>query len=414
YDACAPGVFACTPNAGNGPANVLRITQHELLGGDTGFAGYETTSAFHDELWMAATIGAECRAGYRLEAAGIRPGWELYAQNANNPQQVYSWQMGVSVPDAKVMPEKLIAVNIPMSQLFEADLGSSMVLDFDSIADVYAHGESVIAQRVAMGTPEAVARSQGFVVETHVATHAAVTCRGLVQEDRRFVKTMPYYLPLTIEFLPRPLTPGVDQAAGGGELATAAEVTHVGLTVLADPVDACVLHLSGTVVANGATDVTYRMVDPYGRRSGSFQVSVLENVPAFVHHEIPIPTSAPSSSNTGIDVEAGGPDTGKISGTFRLEVTSPNTILSNHAGFSVDPCPGVVNPDLERPTDDLVGPSDPTHGDPTPPSGDLATEPTTTVPAVPNPTPEPTRPTTVPTTPTTTPVAGTGPGGLSG
>lgn len=172
-DACVPDLFACTPNAGVGMSNRLYVTQVSS-GGGYAFGDHDTTSAFGDgHLWLAATIGAECRVGYKLESAGILSGWTYENGSDKVPGQLSDWSTAISVPDAKTMPPKLVALNVPMSIAF-GDLG--VVHEFGTIDDVYAYGESVVAQRMSAGMSEADARSQGFVFDANLALSAKVWC----------------------------------------------------------------------------------------------------------------------------------------------------------------------------------------------------------------------------------------------
>jgi hypothetical protein len=198
-ETCTSGqALPCTTNAGHGSANVLRIVQTEQPEGGLAFEGFTTTSLSPSHLWMAATIAAECRTGYALSHASIEPGYR-YGQERLGPEEVHDgWQgMTVSVPDAKVMPTKKLAINIPVAEAFDGWTG--FVDDFETLGDVYAYGEQRIDQRIANGMNEAHARSIPFQVTTYVITHAEVRCSGA---NRTFVKWMPRYLPLTIQFVP--------------------------------------------------------------------------------------------------------------------------------------------------------------------------------------------------------------------
>lgn len=206
----------CTVNAGHGPANRLRIIQTEQPEGGLAYEGFTTTSLDQDYLWMAATIAAECKTGYHLSAASVEAHY-AYDQFSlyNQPDEVMpGWQgMNISVPNAKEMPSKKLAVNIPVAEAF--DPANGFVDDFETLGDVYAYGENRIAQRMAGGMNEAEARSIPFSFQTHVITHGEVRCSGA---NRTFVKQMPRYLPLTIEFVPVPQPTVRGRVAGHGEL----------------------------------------------------------------------------------------------------------------------------------------------------------------------------------------------------
>lgn len=190
----------CTTNAGHGAANVLRIEQSTQPGGGLAFDGYETTSLSSSHLWMAATIAAECKTGYKLSHASVHPHYAYDQYKDEGTEEVQPGWAGItlSVPDAKTMPTKVLALNIPVAEAFGT---YGFVDDFGSLADVYAYGEQQIDQRIAGGMNEAEARSLPFQFQTWVITHAEVRCSG---PSRTFIKKMPRYLPLTIQFVPVP------------------------------------------------------------------------------------------------------------------------------------------------------------------------------------------------------------------
>jgi hypothetical protein len=366
YDACIEGLFTCTPNAGEGLSNRMYVNQVDTGSGYT-FGDYDTTSIFGDgHLWFAATIGAECRAGYKLDSARIIPGWVYDNTFPGVPQQVHAWSAGISVPDAKTMPSKLIALNVPMSTVFAVDGGLSIVHEFDTLDDVYAYGESVIAQRVASGMSEADARSQGFLFEGNVALSAEVGCAGIVSGNV-WRKTMPRYLPLTIEFVGVP-KPGAKDQVGGDDLVVPDRVTEVELTVTPSPHDECILYVSGYFRANGDLTAYYRFIDQWGQRSNAFPVELEAGILTVRSHHISIPTADTSPEGPSL-VAPTGPgqigglvveDIGKVSGHYQIEVYSPNLIRSNIVGFSVDPCP--VPPQADVPEGAPTSPQPPTDG----------------------------------------------------
>lgn len=199
-DLCISGqALPCTVNAGHGAANVIRIVQTEQPEGGLRYEGFTTTSLDQDDLWMAATIAAECRTGYDLSSARIRPQYGYGQYKLDAPEEVTDgWSgVGVSTPDARSMPTKKLALNIPVAEAFHPQRG--FVDDFETLGDVYEYGEHRIDQRIANGMNEAHARSIPFTFDTWVITHADVRCSG---SHRTFVKKMPRYLPLRIEFIP--------------------------------------------------------------------------------------------------------------------------------------------------------------------------------------------------------------------
>lgn len=344
-DACIPDLFACTPNAGVGLSNRLYVTQVDTAGGRA-FGAYDTTSAFGDShLWLAATVGAECRTGYRLKSATIIPGWHHANGSDAVPEQVTPWSLGISVPDAKSMPSKLVAINLPMGQAFGSPGTGALVHEFDSLDAVYAYGETVIANRISSGMSEDDARAQGFTFEANVPLSARVWCTPNVSGRDRF-KTMPRYLPLTIEFVGVPKPGAQDQAVGGG-LAVAPRVTEVDITVVPDPHGACVLHVSVWLEADAELTAHYRIIDQWGQRSNAFSTRVGAQGTTVRSHQIAIPHADTSPDGPSL-VAPTGPgqigglvveDIGRVSGTYQVEVFSPNLVRSRIVGFSVDPCP---------------------------------------------------------------------------
>jgi hypothetical protein len=366
-DSCVEDpALPCTPGAGLGNANRLRIGQRASIDtGEVSFNKVTTTASDPDDVWLAARIGAECRTAYHLASAVVRRGLASHTSGAGAPPEVdetADWEgIGVPVPKAKEMPTKTVALNVPLDELFSPT--EPMTSDFASLSDVYAYGEQRIANRVAQGMTEAEARADDFSVLTYVEVHAEVTCKHNTWSRYRLDRE-PELLPLIIEFEPhvtvaptaRP--PARDRAIGGG-LTTPLGVTDAALSVIPDPDDACTLHLSGTITAEVDTQVTYRFIDEYGQQSNGFVVDVEANVPEFVSHEVAVPSASTTAGETDGGVAGGhrgagglvaptGPgtvggladqDTDRVTGTYQLKVESPNLVLSNIDGFNVAPCP---------------------------------------------------------------------------
>lgn len=349
-DSCGPIPIGCTPGAGEGDANVLRITQAKAPDGTLSFDGFATTSADPGSLWMGARLGAECRSGYHLKSAtiGAEAMWDVF-NVGSTPQEVVSWSgIPVSVPNAKEMPVKQLALDIPMEVAFGGPSAAgpdhfSIVEDFDSLEAVYAHGEQVVADRIASGWTSGRARATDFTVETSIATHADVRCEGNAF-GRVFAKRMPRYLPLTIEFEGVAQTPVKHHT--GLDYTDAARVTDVSL-VVAPSSDPCTIGLYGSITADRDTDVTYRFVDEYGQLSNGFEVHVEADVPFALHHEVAVPEAgdeepdgpsyAPTPGGGSIDDEAA-PASPWETGSYQLRVESPNVISSDIGFFDVDPC----------------------------------------------------------------------------
>lgn len=341
-DACtADQALPCTPGAGLGEANVLRVVQLNVL--ETGtpkFNRLETTALDHDDIWAAATIAAECRTGYRLLTAKIGPHHEDDAYRSDVPEVVEGWTgVGVSTPVAKAMPTKTIAVPLPIDEVLDGY--DSLNPTFPTRASVFAAGEA----RIAGGMNEATARSIPFEIQTEVRLHAEVRCIGTTFH-RVFAKRVPLTIPLTVEYVGRPQPPARGQTHGTG-LTTPAGVTQATLSVIPEPGDPCTLHLSGSITSAVATQVTYRFVDQWGELSNGFVVDVAADAATFVDHEVHLaPTfqpspqgslATPTGGTTGPVLGEAAAPTSNRTGTYQLRVESPNLVLSNVDGFSV-PC----------------------------------------------------------------------------
>lgn len=335
----------CTPGAGVGDANVLRVVQHEQPGtGDLEFDAVQTTAAGPGDVWMAATIAAECRTGYHLRSAMIGPHHRNEAFRDDVEEVTEGWDgVAVSVPNAKAMPTKTIAIPLPLGEVLDG--ADSFNTRFPSLEAIYAAGEARIAQRIADGQNEATARSIPFVIEADVELHAEVRCGGNASH-RVYVKRVPLTIPLAVQFGGRPQTPARGQSRGTG-FTTPAGVTQATLSVIPEPGDPCTLHLSGSITSAVATQVTYRFVDQWGELSNGFVVDVAADAATFVDHEVHLaPTvqhapqgslTAPTGGGTSpILGEAAAPSSNRT-GTYQLRVESPNLVLSDVDGFST-PC----------------------------------------------------------------------------
>jgi hypothetical protein len=354
-DSCISGqALPCTPNAGSGASNVLRIKQVETFDGGLVFHDVETTSAWGDDyLWLGATIAAECKWTYDLWSANIMLGWVYGNDHAWPEIQWPGTSVNISVPDAQAMPEKLVALNYSLDEVF----GGGHVWDFGSLDEVYDYAEAMIDARVAAGMNEAQARSIGFSFDTWVATHAEVGCAR--SDNMPWLKMMGWYHPVTIEFVPVPRRPVRNDYPPAEDLVTEPDVTAASLAVIADPEDECTVHLSGTVTTTAPTEVEYRFVNPYGQPSNTYTVDVGATRVAMFDHSTAIPT-APDPDPQGDLADPGGGDDGdgdiddeavgesdQWSGVFELEILGPG-LLTAVDGFSVDYCPGAIAPPTRR------------------------------------------------------------------
>ena len=418
-DVCLPDqALPCTLDAGAGDANVLRVLQSEVDGYHQ-FATLEGTSHLDDRLWVAAEIGAECRTSHHLDLAAVDgnladndlDGGEWVTDTNGLPTAEISWPQQVSVPEAKEMPVKHIALHIPIDAAFDA--ANPLVGYFPTAQDVFDAGEAEIQRRMDNGMTAAEARAIPYELNTTITVRATVVCRfnGLVPAE--YFKRKFAAIPLRIEYVPvdvpdpvGALPPVVD------DVTDRARVTDAELVVIPDPTDPCTLHLSGVISTNRETDVEYRFINQYGQPSNTYTVHVGETEVAMVERSVEVPHAdvvdidgdlapTPGHGEVGGLATEGGAGGGQYTGTFELEIMSPNHLLDAD-GFSVPYCEA-GDPLIDPPVGDVVAEPDPTHSDPTVPHGTVpaavVTPTTTTVPsgsAIPL--PPATRPTTTSTT----------------
>jgi hypothetical protein len=201
-DACYPGQpDPCTIGAGEGPANVLRVLQSEQADGTLAFSTVEGTSSIDGGwLWLAADIAAACRLGHTLHSASVEAGRSPF-DGPWSEAQPSSWRVWVDTPEDQVMPTRRLVLNLPV-EIALSGASTSMVEGFDTRADVLAHGEAVVAQRVADGMSEAQARALPFEVGTTVGVSADATCESSGRGGDRWTKRVQRELPLTLSYLP--------------------------------------------------------------------------------------------------------------------------------------------------------------------------------------------------------------------
>jgi hypothetical protein len=345
-DTCLPGqALPCTPNAGVGQSNVLRIVQVPGSGG-LEFGSYETTAKANDRLWLAATLSARCKPTRRLDAASVHLGYRNTAGSVGVPVQIDSeWSTGVSVPDARSMQKKTLALNPRVGDVFN-DASTPHVAGFATIEDVFAHGESVVAARIAGGMNEAKARSLPFHVDTTVATKARVWCRNL-QDTKSSWRERGRYLPLRIQFVPVAV-PTVDRPTVD-DIDTKPRVTRVDLDVQPDPFDPCRLRLYGEIETTRATTVRYRFIGPDGSRSNVFKRRVGPSGIGYISRQAVIPMAPVSEPVDDLVAPPGPigdliseadqvPSFTEYSGTYVLQVLKPSRARAVDS-FTVPHCP---------------------------------------------------------------------------
>lgn len=414
-DTClADQALPCTPGAGEGNANVLRVVQTEV-DGHYQFTTLEGTSQVDGRIWVAAEIGADCRLAHHLThvisidgnlAAGDSDGiWSGDGPNSGGNGSVETgWPRRVTVPHANTMPDTTVAVHVPIADAF--DPANPLVDFFPSVDDVLAAGEAEIQRRVDDGMTYAEARAIPYELNTAISLSAEVVCAYNGGFSAEYFMRRSTSIPLRIEYVPVEVpAPVGDLPPAVGDVAAPAEVTDASLIVLPDPADPCTLHLSATISTNRETDVQYRFVNPYGQPSNTYEVHVDDTNVAMISRSVDVPfiegpepggDFAPTPGGGGIGGYAG-EENGTYSGTYELEILSPNHVEAAD-GFSVPYCE-----DYEaefEPADDVVAEPDPTHGRPTTTLPSSLIPETTAPPSVPP--PPPTTSTSTPTYPTTT------------
>lgn len=336
-DQCLPAnARPCTPGAGAGQSHQVTVTQ-SAAGGQLSFDGIATTSQWEDHIWIGAELGAGCKTGFKLFHAEFHDGAVADDGLWWDEGEVGEWSQDISVPFAKTMPVKRVALDLPIG---------------DDMADeLFAAGEAVISARIAGGMTEGEARSIPFQQIRPQQLTAEVVCRGNVGLHVKYVKSATLVVPITVTYqgvpqapAPPPAPPAGTRRPTGQGLRAAPEVTDATLAVIADPDDPCRLHLSGSISANASMTVEYRFVDPTGRRTRIYEVAVDQTGVAFVDVEAAVPASPDGPvglASPGVHGTVGGytavVDESQYSGTYELEVVAPNHVLAAD-GFQVPYC----------------------------------------------------------------------------
>jgi hypothetical protein len=349
-DFCAPDApLPCTAGAGEGEANVIQVTQSED-GAYHHFDGLQTTATDDDNIWVATSIGAKCRLAHHFTTIMIDdqvnvPEFDGAAgggnAGGNGPDDPFGFPLGLPLPEGRTLYDQVVAVNVPLAAAF----GEDLIDGFPTQESIFAAGEAEVQSRIASGMSAVEARGTGFEVQTEIALSARVMCKynGIIQAE--YAKRTHTTVPLTIQFLPTDVAaPGRDAAAGGDQLVLP-NVEDVEVTVIPDPTDPCLMHLSASIVTNMAMTVEYRWVGPTGEVTASQFVDVGDTHVALFSQ----PAAIPTAPELGLVAEGGGdggeigdevadvPD-GAYSGTYELEVLSPNHKVGV-GGFSVPYCP---------------------------------------------------------------------------
>ena len=210
-DQCEPAqALLCTSDTGTGDSNVVYVTQ-SMENGQLRFNGLDGSGALQDHVWVGAEVGATCRLVHSIEHFWVDDKVDHtdldgpVGPDASGPGAgvAPAFPTIVDTPDARTMPNKMIAVNVPIVTVFERDLTAN----YPDQSDVLARGEQEIADRLAAGMSAADARGTGFRVETLMQLSAVVHCRynGVVQAG--YFKRTHIHVPLRIDFQPAEVAP---------------------------------------------------------------------------------------------------------------------------------------------------------------------------------------------------------------
>jgi hypothetical protein len=343
-DSCDPGqALPCTPGAGVGDANVLRVTQ-EMVDGHLRYSGLEGTSVHDEHLWIAAEIGVECRRFHDIIRVGVDADidgpsdWVAAGNNAGIGTNADPFPAAISHPDARVMPTKRVAVDVPI----DLALDEGLIDFFPTAEDVFAAGEAEIERRIDDGMTYAEARALPYELNTAILLAGTAECDlpGLAAaRGKRVVDA----IPLRIEFVPATADAPVGDVDQPADVTAPAQVTDVSLVIVPDA-DPCTLHLSGTISTNAPVEVEYRWVDLFGHHSATQSIVVGKTQVAFVTQELTVPMQDEFEAD-GLVAEGAGDVGGLVtesgdelfSGVMELEILSPNP-MSALDGFSVPFC----------------------------------------------------------------------------
>lgn len=416
--ACFDGqALPCVIGAGQGVSNTIYVSQGEVAG-ELRYDDVVGTAQDPSEVWLAATLGAECRGSFRLHSVRIAPGhsdvegWTLESEAGPWDERLDAHDFAAG---SKTLSQRYVPISIPIE-----DLLGDHTLDLD-VDQLLEQGEDRVSDAVDAGVDPEVARRTSFEQTFEIPAHAEVVCnrKGLFGRTVERQMHESATLPLRIVWLglgaeageewsgdwrdaqlpapdpvPAPPAPPASSQAVDVPLTSDTWVTQAHLSVLPDPTDECRLHLSGTLVANGETEVSYRFVDHLGQRSDTYQTEIDQTFTTFVDHHVdlePVVVDggefdpglvAPQEQSIG-GLTANPTD--RVQGYYRLEVLSPNPLLSAVADYNVEPC--IVEAPALPEGAPTTPPPTPTP-DPTPlptPVDGLAGVTTTTTP--PNPTP---------------------------
>ncbi len=366
--ACLPGqALPCTAGAGAGVSNTLYVTQ-SLVDGGYRYTDVIGTALDPSMAWLAVTLGARCRADYRIDRAHVELGHSTW-EGWNDPDEAGQWSHGFEARQiavgAKTMSDRHLPVDVDVDTLLE-----DLVWGQHSVQQMVDWGEEMVDTWTDLGVDREEARRRSYLETYEIPMHAEVQCRrnslfGLFEvremHDSATVPVRVVWLGVGAEpgeewtggwrdaQLPEPdpvPEPPTPPEPAGVPLTSDTWVTQAHLSVIPDPDDMCRLHLSGTIVSNGETEVTYRFVDQLGSHSQTYATTLDGTFTGFVDHHVdlePVPTGDGFDPGlaTADDGAVGGltaAPTDRVQGAYRLQVLTPNPLQSAVADYNVPPC----------------------------------------------------------------------------
>jgi hypothetical protein len=367
----------CLPGGGHGKSNTVYVRQTDV-DGEHRFTDVFGTAIDSEDVWFQTAIEGKCGRRFRLRDlhidlhhVGNHVGRELEASQ----DDIEGFPIRERANSGnRTLPRRQVAVSVPVDLVFDRLV---------PVIDPVEWGERMVEDRMAEGMSETEARRAPHTTSTAVGLNTTLSCRkhAIIKPSDPF-STVSTWHPLEIVWLGTGMEPGdedsdewrdgalppdpVDPTPEDPSLSLGFQVTQAHLSVLPDPADECLLHLSGAVTTTQPGVVRYRFVDELDRRSQPFAVEVDHTLTAMVDHEVrldpvvldPPPAVGPADAFTaeGDDGTDGDGIGGfahekgdNVQGFYRLEVFDPHTKLSAIASYNVDGCvtegPGATGSD---------------------------------------------------------------------
>lgn len=356
-----PALTLCTENQfqpcgdyqGLGNSNTLEVHQTEI-GGQLVYDELHVDGIPDGHLWVAASYGAKCKAGWSLHDAEITLG--ILDAHVNGTQLEFtSYWEGWPIPYSngnRTIPGHVVDMWVPIEHVLDPGSEENHLWGFPTEQSIYDYAESVVQSRIDGGMTEGQARALPFEEQSFLLMHGKVTCMGNTF-GRVKTRATSALLPVTIEFVGNQEAEELQldddpPEPPSNDLVVETAVVQAHLSVMQDPADSCRLALSGVIVTNDTTQVAYRFVNQAGAKSQIFTTNVDQTFTALLDHYVEIPAVAPVESEPGLDGlvadgrgEIGGlvqEESDNFQGTYTIEVLEPHSFQSNVAGFNVEPC----------------------------------------------------------------------------